>query len=305
RPGRGLTKAQRMRRQIADALAGAGLIETLSYPFVSEAQNKTFGSPNEETAAAQRMVKLANPISAEFGWLRTTIMPGLLETARRNVSRGFRDIAVYESGKVFLPGATIGSPEIPPLGVRPSDEVLAGLEAGIPAQPHRLAAVFTGHDSAPGPGHTPRVYDWQDPIGTALDIADVAGVDLTIRQGAHHGFHPGRVAELVVDGTVIGYAGELLPKLLEDWDLPARTAAMALDLDAVGSAATDVVESQPVAPPMSTLQAVTLVFSQQLVATVADQSLRIAASVLLAHTGISQEASAAGIAEGKYSLAFK
>src|SRR5699024_3462787 len=101
-PGRGLTARQRLRRQVSNALAGAGLIETLSYPFVSETQNNTFGTAAHADASAQRMVKLANPISAEFGWLRTTILPGLLETLRRNVSRGFRDVALYESGLVFL-----------------------------------------------------------------------------------------------------------------------------------------------------------------------------------------------------------
>src|SRR5699024_1813715 len=114
-PGRGLTTGQRLRRQVSNALAGAGLVETLSYPFVSEAQNSLFGTARQADAAAQRMVKLANPISAEFGWLRTTILPGLLETLRRNVSRGFRDIALFESGLVFLPGDRIGSSEIPPL----------------------------------------------------------------------------------------------------------------------------------------------------------------------------------------------
>ena len=303
-PGRGLTKAQRMRRQIANALAGAGLIETLSYPFVSEAQNKAFGSPNEEAAQAQRMVKLANPISAEFGWLRTTILPGLLETARRNVSRGFRDLAVYEAGKVFLPGDTIGSPVIPPLGARPTDEVLAEIETGIPAQPHRLAVVFTGHDSAPGPDHTPRAYDWQDPIGAALDVADVTGVELTVRQGSHHGFHPGRVAELVLNDEVIGYAGELLPKLLEDWDLPERTAAMELDLDALIAAAPNVVEAQSVVTYPATYQDVALVVDHNVVAAEVQHTLQQAAGELLEHIGLFDVYAGTGIEEGKKSLAF-
>src|SRR5699024_2304896 len=59
-PGRGLTAVQRLRRQISNALAGAGLIETLSYPFVSEQRNKVFGSVDEHAAATQAMVKLAN-----------------------------------------------------------------------------------------------------------------------------------------------------------------------------------------------------------------------------------------------------
>ena len=92
---------------------------------------------------------------------------------------------------------------------------------------------FAGHDSHPGPDHTPRMYDWQDPIAAALDIADVVGAELTVRQGRHQAFHPGRNAEFVVAGHVIGHAGELLPKLIDAWDLPVRTAALELDLDAL------------------------------------------------------------------------
>src|SRR5699024_3952357 len=138
---------------------------------------------------------------------------------------------------------TLGSPHIPPLGQRPTDDVLQDIESGIPAQPHRIAAVFAGHDSIPGPGHNPRPYDWQDPIGAAYDIADVVGVELSIRQGSHHGFHPGRSAELLVNGQLVGYAGELLPKLVAAWDLPERTTAMELDLDALIQHAPDVLEA--------------------------------------------------------------
>jgi len=303
-PGRGLTVEQRMRRQVSNALAGAGLVETLSYPFVSEAQNNAFGIADTAASETQRMVKLANPISAEFGWLRTTVLPGLLETLRRNVSRGFRDIALYESGKVFLPGERTGSLDIPPLGVRPSDEVLADIDAGIPHQPHRIAAVFAGADSAPGPGHTPRTYDWQDPISIAQDIAEVVGVQLTIRQGSHHGFHPGRAAELVIDGTVIGYAGELLPKLVEAWDLPTRTCALEMDLDLLIAAAPSVIEAQPVASYPATFQDVALVVEDTVVAGEVEQTLRNAAGNLLEHIGLFDVYTGSGIADGKKSLAF-
>src|SRR5699024_2701384 len=103
-PGRGLTAAQRLRRQGSNALAGAGLVETLSYPFVSEQRNKLFGSADEHTAATQSMVKRAYPMSAAFGWLRATILPRVLETLHRYVSRGFRDVALFASGLVFLHG---------------------------------------------------------------------------------------------------------------------------------------------------------------------------------------------------------
>ncbi|HIW47430.1 MAG TPA: phenylalanine--tRNA ligase subunit beta [Candidatus Yaniella excrementigallinarum] len=303
-PGRGLTAAQRLRRQVSNALAGAGLVETLSYPFVSEQRNKLFGSVDEHTAATQSMVKLANPISAEFGWLRTTILPGLLETLHRNVSRGFRDVALFESGLVFLPGERIGSPQIPPLGIRPSATVLADIETGIPAQPHRLAAVFAGHVSQPGPGHTPRMFDWQDPIGIALDMADVVGAELEVRQGSHQAFHPGRTAELVLEDQIIGYAGELLPKLLEDLDLPQRTAALELDLDALVAAAPSVVEATPVAAYPATYQDVALVVDNDIAASSVQHTLQKAAGALLEHIGLFDVYAGQGIAEGKKSLAF-
>ena len=144
-PGRGLTRVQQQRRRLIQALADAGLTEVLAYPFVSKAANDTFGVA--EQGAARSAVKLANPISEEHGYLRTSILPGLIEVAKRNHSRGFRDLALFESGLVFLPGGTVGTPSIPPLGVKPSDEVLDALYDGVPDQPLYVAAVLTGHDS--------------------------------------------------------------------------------------------------------------------------------------------------------------
>ena len=101
-PGRGLTRVQQQRRRLIQALADAGLTEVLAYPFVSKAANDTFGVPAE--GAERKALKLANPISEEHGFLRTSVLPGLIEVAKRNHSRGFRDLALFEAGLVFLPG---------------------------------------------------------------------------------------------------------------------------------------------------------------------------------------------------------
>ena len=89
-----------------------------------------------------------------------------------------------------------------------------------------------------GAGHAPRAWDWQDALGAALDVAEILGVELDVVQGRHQAFHPGRTAELRLAageraGAVVGHAGELLPKWLEEHDLPARTVAAELDLDAL------------------------------------------------------------------------
>ncbi|MGW9552541.1 phenylalanine--tRNA ligase subunit beta [Citricoccus zhacaiensis] len=315
-PGRGLTREQAARRRVVQGLADAGLTEVLAYPFVSEAQNRFFGSATADEGAAQRMVHLANPISAEFGYLRTSLLPGLLDIARRNHSRGFRDLALYESGLVFLPGEQLGSATIPPLGARPADEVLADLEAGIPDQPRHLAAVLTGHDSAPGAGHQPRTNDWQDALGAALDAAAILGVDLQVAQGSHQAFHPGRTAELRLagpagsdgatdaDGTVIGVAGELLPSWLEDADLPARTVAMELDLDALIAAAADVVVARPISTFPLTSQDVALVVADDVVAGDVLETLREGAGELLEDVSLFDVYSGHGVEDGHQSLAF-
>lgn len=304
-PGKGLSRRQAQRRRVVQTLAAAGLTETLSYPFVSEAQNRRFGSDSEPEAAEQRMVRLANPISAEFGYLRTSILPGLLETLRRNHSRGFRDLALYEEGLVFLPAEKLGSPVLPPLGVQPSADVLENLQSGVPAQPHRVAAVFSGKQAPHTLGATPEAFDWQDAVATALDIGDVLGVPLTVVQGQHHAFHPGRTAELrTVQGTHVGYAGELLPKLLEESDLPARTVAVEIDVERVSAAADDVVESKPFSTYPATTQDLALIVEKNVTAGEVLQVLAEGAGVLLEDVSLFDVYEGSGVPEGKKSLAF-
>lgn len=302
-PGRGLTRTQQQRRRVLQGLADAGLVEVLSYPFASAAQNETFGTPTAGADVAA--VKLANPLSAEFGFLRTSILPGLLETARRNHSRGFRDLAVYEAGLVYLPGETLGTPEIPPLGVRPSDEVLDGLDAGLPDQPLHIGAVLFGHDAAPAAGSAPRAHDWASALDVARLVGDLLGVEIVVTQGSHQAFHPGRTAALSLrTGGHLGYAGELHPKLLAELDLPARAVAMELDADALFEAAADLVVARPLSTyPLST-QDVALVVDRDVVAADVLETLRLGAGELLEDVALFDVYQGPGIEEGKKSLAF-
>ncbi|MEE1622000.1 phenylalanine--tRNA ligase subunit beta [Zafaria sp. Z1313] len=302
-PGRGLTRAQQQRRRVLQGLADAGLTEVLSYPFASAAQNALFGAA--EAGAEVAAVRLANPISSEFGYLRTSLLPGLLETARRNHGRGFRDLALYEGGLVFLPGDTLGSPVLPPLGELPSQEVLDGLLAGIPEQPWHLAGVLTGHESAPAAGHAPRAWDHADAIDAALSVGEVLGVEIVVAQGSHQAFHPGRTAALSLrTGEHLGYAGELHPKLLKELDLPVRTVAFELNAQAVFDAAADVIVARPISTyPVST-QDVALVVDAGVVAADVLETLREGAGGLLEDIALFDVYAGPGIEEGSKSLAF-
>ncbi|WP_264356785.1 phenylalanine--tRNA ligase subunit beta [Pseudarthrobacter sp. MM222] len=302
-PGRGLTRVQQQRRRLIQALADAGLTEVLAYPFVSKAANDTFGGPEE--GVARKALKLANPISEEHGYLRTSILPGLIDTAKRNHSRGFRDLALFEAGLVFLPGETLGTASIPPLGAKPGDEVLDALYDGVPDQPLFLAAVLTGHDSPAAAGHAPRAWDWADALDIARLAGDVLGVDIVISQGRHQAFHPGRAAQLALrTGEVVGYAGELHPKLLAAHDMPARSVALEFNADALFEAAADVIVAKHISTYPVATQDVALVVPREVPAEEVLAALREGAGELLEDVALFDVYAGKGIEEGRKSLAF-
>ncbi|HEX5540537.1 MAG TPA: phenylalanine--tRNA ligase subunit beta, partial [Micromonospora sp.] len=161
-PGNGLTATQRRRRTVSRTLAEAGYVETLCYPFVGPAALDALGLPADD--ARRAVVRLVNPLSDEEPALRTTLLPPLLATLRRNVGRGERDLALFELGLVFHPRKPAGSP--PALGVaaRPGDAEMAAAEAFVPDQPWHVAVVLAGDVEPPGWWGPGRTAGWPDAI---------------------------------------------------------------------------------------------------------------------------------------------
>jgi len=231
-PGRGLTREQLLRRQVSQTLASSGLVEVMAYPFLSQAATQLFGSRTGEPVTAMRV---ANPLDAEAPLLRTTLIPGLLDIARRNLSRGLLDLALFETGLVFLPepGVEYGQTELPPGGARPSDELLAELDAGLPPQPRHVAFVLTGNAWEKQPALEARAVGLADALDSVRQLGLALGVDIRAVQGSHAALHPGRTASLAVGDVVVGVAGELLPRIAEEAHLPRVVAVAEIDLDAL------------------------------------------------------------------------
>lgn len=235
-PGRGLSRPQRLRRRAADGLAAAGYVEVQSSPFVGETVQHRYGVAAASQPAELTSVRLANPLDGEAPLLRLSLLGGLVQTAQRNVSRGAVDLAIYEFGSVFFPqSGPLGTEQVPPLGVYPGDEVVRELDASIPAQPRHGAVVLTGAAVQKQPGVAARPADWADAIDAAKLIARMVSAPLSVRQGSHPAFHPGRTAilQVVRDGVShdVGVAGELHPDVVADSHLHGRVAAAELNLD--------------------------------------------------------------------------
>jgi phenylalanyl-tRNA synthetase beta chain len=306
-PGRGLTRAQHLRRNVAGSLAYGGATEVLAYPFVTQKQNDMFGSPD---GAAVPAVKLANPLDATVPFMRTSLMPGLIDVARRNLSRGLVDLALFEIGVVFRPEPDVryGSTTVPLGAIRPSDSVLDELNAGIPPQPQRVGGLFLGNAVGKQPGQVALPAGIADAFDAAHSIADALGLRIAVRQSSHVALHPGRTAQLVVDAggeqTVVGYAGELLPALAADLDLPRVVALFEVDLDVLIELSPLEVPVHPISGFPAATQDLSLVVPAKLAAGDVLNAVVDGAGVLLEDARLIDDYRGSGVADGSKSLTF-
>lgn len=298
--GIGLTAVQRRRRVVSRALAEAGYVEVLAPPFVGAAAWDALGLPEDDVR--RRTLRLANPIDAERPEVATTLLPGLLDTASRNLSRGLRDLALYTVGQVVLPHAEPVPMPTLPADRRPDDEALARLQAALPAQPVHVATVLTGAWERPGWWGPGRPVCWADAVAGARTVAAAAGVELGAVAAALAPWHPGRCAQLRVGDWPVGYAGELHPKVLETLGLPAQSCAMELDLDAL-----PLVERRPapeVSPYPPVLLDVALVLDAAVPVAAVTDALVDGAGALLEDVRLFDVYTGAQVGKGRRSLAF-
>lgn len=305
--GFGRTRDQRLRRRADLAAAAAGFVEVINYPFIGAPEFDALQLPADDPR--RHALVLANPLSDEAPLLRTTLLPGLFATVRRNISRGNVDLALFETGSVFLPrpdqpARGITNPPRPAVTGRPSEAELAELNALLPDEPRHFAAVACGRRTTSSWWGEGRNADWTDVVELARRVAAGVGADIEIRQGAQVPWHPGRTAEIVVAGEVVGWAGELHPKVIENLGLPARTVAAEFDLTAVMAAAVDVTPAPDVWTYPVAKEDVALVVDDSVPVAVVEAALRSGGQELLESVRLFDVYTGSQIGEGKKSLAF-
>ncbi|GAA1946934.1 phenylalanine--tRNA ligase subunit beta [Kitasatospora viridis] len=303
-PGQGLTPAQRTHRRIGVALAGAGYVEVNNYPFLGDQAFDELGLAADDVR--RRTVKLVNPLNDEEPALRTTLLPGLLGAVRRNIGRGNTDLAVFETGLVFLPEAEPKVAPRPAVDRRPSEAELAELNAALPAQPRHVAVALAGERLPSGWWGKGGQAGWADAVQAARAVAAAAGVELTVRPGQAAPWHPGRCAELLVAGTerVVGHAGELHPRVVKALHLPERTSVMELDVDALTADGEQLVQGPTVSGYPVATQDVALIVDGSVPAAAVEAALRDGAGELLEAIRLFDVFTGEQVGEGKKSLAY-
>jgi phenylalanyl-tRNA synthetase beta chain len=299
--GRGLTREQQLRRRVGRFVAGAGYVEVINFPFVGDAAFDALGLPEDDVL--RRTVRLANPLSAEEPSYTTTLLPGILRTAARNLGRGAPGVALFETGTVALP-ADRGPAPIYGVDLRPTAAELEKLEEAIPDQPLFLAAVLAGDRERSGWWGAAREAGWPDAIALVRDLGDELGAVVEVRAAHRMPWHPGRCARLFIGGQELGHAGELHPAVCAAHGLPRRSAALEIDLGvllghAVAVAGAPALSTFPVAK-----EDVALAVAADLPAQTLAETLREGAGDLCESVRLFDVYTGEQVGDGRKSLAF-
>ena len=204
-----LTVGQSRTRKARRALAARGLVEAVTWSFISRAQAAMFGGGKPELA-------LANPIAADLSDMRPSIIAGLAVAAQRNADRGFPDVALFEVGQVFQ-------------GDRPEEQLTAasGIRRSL-AKPAGAGRHWSSEAEE---------VDAFDVKADALAVLAAAGTPVaavTTVAGGPSWFHPGRSGTLQIGPqNVLGYFGELHPRALEALGAEGPLVAFEVILDRI------------------------------------------------------------------------
>lgn len=298
--GRGLSATQRGRRAVGHALAGAGHVEVLTSPFIDPTVFDAMGLASDDER--RRTMSVVNPLESDRAALATTLLPSLVDIARRNLTRGTRDLSLSAVAQVSFRTDTTRGVEMLPVDRRPTPEEQETLRASLPVQPLHVATLYTGRREPDGHWGPGRDADALDAVEAARIVGRALGAEVVVRGAEHAPWHPGRCAEILVDGEVVGHAGELHPAACERLGLPARTCAAELDLTAVGVREVLPAPAISAYPPVH--QDVALVVDASVPASAVEEALRSGGGDLLEDVRLFDVYTGAQLGAGRKSLAY-
>jgi phenylalanyl-tRNA synthetase beta chain len=224
--GAKLNQLQQRKRTVAQMLASQGLTEVINYPFTNQQMVDLLGFTGDRA----KSFKITNPMSEEFPLLRTHLIPGLLTTLQRNLSRGAKNVAIFEIGSVFRNTTVLPKAIMPDLNKKPAAKLIEQIYAGVPKQMLFVGGVLTGESVKSGWQGKGLTFTWQDAVAKAVEIVELSGNNYELISTELAPWHPGRCAELKVAGKAVAHAGELHPRVCAALNLPERTCVFAVIL---------------------------------------------------------------------------
>jgi phenylalanyl-tRNA synthetase beta chain len=291
-----LAPHQRTLRRAEDILRDAGLDQAITWSFAEpDRADRLLGE------GAPSPIRVHNPLSEDQSAMRTELLGGLLAAARHNLARGAGAVALFESGRVYLP-------QRPPAEGGVLDGRFGGRRPSPATEPHRLAAVVAGPLAPPSWRGAAPDADFYVAKGLVELLATGLAAEVGFEAGAPEELpflHPGRAAWLTVGGERAGWLGELHPGLAAERDLPP-TAAFEIDagpLVVASGRGAERFEDVTTFPALYEDLAITI--GPGLTAADVEEAIRAGGGELLAGTRIFDLYEGEQVGEGKRSLALR
>ena len=275
--------AEDVNDQVEDYMVSAGLDEVMTYTFIHPNAVDKLLLPEDDPR--RTFIKILNPISDEFGVMRTSMIPSMLQTAAYNLARQVESVKIFEIGKTFHPYAL-------PLEDFPEEKQI-------------LCAVMSGKRNTLSWNTAKDNMDFYDMKGALEGLMTALGVkDYELSLATQPYLHPGKSCAILYAGKIIGYMGEIHPTVADNFDVPEATYVLELEIAPLVEAATAVPQyvHLPKFPSMSRDIAVVVpkeVSNAELVAVI-----RKFAGELLKDVRIFDIYTGKQVAEGCKSLAF-
>jgi len=191
-----------------EVLVKLGYHETIHYSFHNPEDLNDLDLPEKDPLRAQ--IRIRNPLSEDQRVLRSTLIPGLLNTLQYNLKHSLSDIRIFEIGRVFEPK-----------------------DSGLPLEKNRLSGVISGKDRPVGWGAPQREVDFFDLKGDLEELLHRIGLDgmTFVPQETPPFLHPGKSAWIEYDKSRLGFLGELHPSVLKKLEITRNAEYFELDFD--------------------------------------------------------------------------
>ncbi len=205
---RGLSPELKLEKKIRDILKGLGFFEVITYSFIDPVYlEKLFN----EGDFRRKVLKLANPISSSQSVMRTSLVPGLLETAKFNFFREVSSLKIFEVGKVFFPG-----------------------KEGLAEEKGRTGLLLMGNTSEEVWFEKIRKFDIYDLKGDLEEFFSVLGVEVIFKPYSEEPFlKKGISFDLYLGEKKIGFGGRVKDLILKELDLKTEIFVAEIDMDSL------------------------------------------------------------------------
>ena len=208
----GMTPKKALTKEVTHYLAHAGLSQIITFSFMHKDGLANMILPEGDNRYTA--IPILNPISEEFPYMRTTLVPAVIEAAKRNIAQQNKDLWLFETANVY-------EPKVLPLTEVPHERPMA-------------CGLMMGKVTEAAWNQAQRDTDFYDVKGVVDGLLAKLGLtEFDIQPSTESYYHPGVSAHYTINGVTIANYGELHPQAVKNFDLPGKVYIFEIDLEAV------------------------------------------------------------------------